>query len=211
MSISCMLRCYVSYVKGATCYVKLLHNVKEWMNILPYVRFYVKKMRTCECSLIVGIKLNISSVICHWNHIAHAKLKVYFRKNALKIINEEIERGKYKFNLDNFNQANLIHNFLTNYKIVRLILTLTNVVWHRAVPLVSLVWHWAVPSSPESSIQDLPSDSRFLKDFKRFSFKHVSTLPHIFQICMAHTDTFNWLFKWIGSLLLTPLGEEIWA
>ena len=41
--------------------------------------------------LIVGIKLNISSVICHLKHIAQPKLKVYFLKNALKVINEAIQ------------------------------------------------------------------------------------------------------------------------
>ena len=33
----------LSYVSGVTCYVKLLRNVREWMNILPYVRSYVEK------------------------------------------------------------------------------------------------------------------------------------------------------------------------
>ena len=37
------IRCYVSYVSGVTYYVKLLRNVREWMNILPYVRSCVKK------------------------------------------------------------------------------------------------------------------------------------------------------------------------
>ena len=36
-------------------------------------------------------------------HIAQAKLKVYFLKNTLKTIDEEVERGKYKFNLSKFN------------------------------------------------------------------------------------------------------------
>ena len=42
---------------------------------------------------MVGIKLNISSVICHLKHSAQPKLKVYFLKNALENINEEVKRG----------------------------------------------------------------------------------------------------------------------
>ena len=41
--------------------------------------------------LIVGIKLNISSVICHLKHSAQPKLKVYFLKNALENINEKVK------------------------------------------------------------------------------------------------------------------------
>ena len=56
--------------------------------------------------LIVGIKLNITSVICHLKHIAQPKLKAYFLKNTLENINEEVKR-------DNFNYAyQIYHNFL---------------------------------------------------------------------------------------------------
>ena len=37
------------------------------------------------------MKLNISFVIFHWKHIAQPKIKVYFVKNALKTINEEVK------------------------------------------------------------------------------------------------------------------------
>ena len=37
------------------------------------------------------MKLNISLVICHVKHSAHPKLKVYFLKNALEIINEKVK------------------------------------------------------------------------------------------------------------------------
>ena len=40
---------------------------------------------------MVGIKLNINSVICHLKHSAQPKLKVYFLKNALENINEKVK------------------------------------------------------------------------------------------------------------------------
>ena len=53
------------------------------------------KIQSLQEALIVGRKLNISSVICHLKHIAHPKLKVYFLKNTLKTINDEVRRGKF--------------------------------------------------------------------------------------------------------------------
>ena len=47
---------------------------------------------------MVGIKLNISSVISHLKHSAQPKLKDYYLRNALENINEKVERG-------NFNEA----------------------------------------------------------------------------------------------------------
>ena len=41
--------------------------------------------------VIAGIKPNINSVIYHRKHITQPKLKVYFLKNALKTINEEVK------------------------------------------------------------------------------------------------------------------------
>ena len=42
-------------------------------------------------------KTQYQSVICHWKHIAQAKLKVYTLKNTLKTINEDIERSKVEY------------------------------------------------------------------------------------------------------------------
>ena len=42
---------------------------------------------------MVGIKLNITSVICHLKHSAQPKLKVCFSQNALENINEEVKRA----------------------------------------------------------------------------------------------------------------------
>ena len=49
----------------------------------------MENIQSLQEPLIVGIKLNISSAICHLKHIAQPKLKVYFLKNALENINEE--------------------------------------------------------------------------------------------------------------------------
>ena len=51
-----------------------------------------------EISINSDTELNISSVLCLWKHTAKLKSKVYFLKNALKTITEEVERGKNKFN-----------------------------------------------------------------------------------------------------------------
>ena len=57
---------------------------------------------------MVGIKLNISSVICHLKNIAQPELRIYFLKNALRTTDEEAKRGKR-------NEANEIYyNFFTN-------------------------------------------------------------------------------------------------
>ena len=42
-------------------------------------------------------KTQYQSVICHWKHIAQAKLKVYTLKNTLKTINEDVERSKVEY------------------------------------------------------------------------------------------------------------------
>ena len=55
----------------------------------------MEKNQTLREPLIVRVNINISSVICHLKHIAQPKLKVYFLKNALKTINEEVKRGKF--------------------------------------------------------------------------------------------------------------------
>ena len=55
----------------------------------------MEKIQSLQELLIVGIKLNISSVICHLKHIAQPKLKIYFLKNALGNINEEAKRGNF--------------------------------------------------------------------------------------------------------------------
>ena len=52
----------------------------------------MEKIQSLWEPLMVGIKLNISSVICHLKHSAQPKLKVYFLKNALENINEEVKR-----------------------------------------------------------------------------------------------------------------------
>ena len=49
----------------------------------------MEKIQSLYEPLIVGIKLNISSAICHLKHIAQLKLKVYFLKYALENTNEE--------------------------------------------------------------------------------------------------------------------------
>ena len=54
----------------------------------------MEKVQSLYEPLIVGIKLNISSVICHIKHIAQPKLKIYFLKNALENINE-VKRGNF--------------------------------------------------------------------------------------------------------------------
>ena len=55
----------------------------------------MEKIQSLQETLIVGIKLSISSVIYHTKHIVKPKLKFQFLKNALKIINEVVERGKF--------------------------------------------------------------------------------------------------------------------
>ena len=54
---------------------------------------YGKKFNSLQEPLIVRIKLNISSVICHLKHKAQPKLKVCFLKNALITINDEVKMG----------------------------------------------------------------------------------------------------------------------
>ena len=49
----------------------------------------MEKIKSLSEPLIVGIKLNTSSVICLLKHSAQPKLKVYFLKNALGNINKE--------------------------------------------------------------------------------------------------------------------------
>ena len=55
----------------------------------------MEKSKSLWEPLIVGIKLSISSVICHLKHIAQPKLKVYFLKNSLENINEKVKRGNF--------------------------------------------------------------------------------------------------------------------
>ena len=50
----------------------------------------MEKIQSLYEPLIVGIKLNISSVIYALKHKAQPKLKVYFLKNAFENINEEV-------------------------------------------------------------------------------------------------------------------------
>ena len=56
-----------------------------------YRTILMERIQSLQESLIVGIKLNISTVICHLKNSAQLKLKVYFSKNALENINEEVE------------------------------------------------------------------------------------------------------------------------
>ena len=51
----------------------------------------MERIKSLEEPLIVGIKLNISSAVCHLKHSVQPKLKVYFSKNALKNINEDVK------------------------------------------------------------------------------------------------------------------------
>ena len=44
---------------------------------------------------MVGIKLNISSVICHLKRIAQPKLQVYFLKDAWENNNEKAKRSNF--------------------------------------------------------------------------------------------------------------------
>ena len=53
----------------------------------------MEKNQSLYEQLIIGTKLNISSVICHLKHIAQLKLKADFVKNSLKTINDEVKRG----------------------------------------------------------------------------------------------------------------------
>ena len=50
----------------------------------------MERIQSLKEPLIVGIKLNISSVICHLKDSAQPKLKVYFSKDALENINERV-------------------------------------------------------------------------------------------------------------------------
>ena len=52
---------------------------------------FYEKIQSLQDPLIVGIKLNISSVICNLKHSAQPKLKVYFLKKSLENINEEVK------------------------------------------------------------------------------------------------------------------------
>ena len=50
----------------------------------------MERIQSLKEPLIVGIKLNINSVICHLKDSAQPKLKVYFSKDALENINERV-------------------------------------------------------------------------------------------------------------------------
>ena len=50
----------------------------------------MERIQSLKEPLIVGIKLNISSVICHLKDSVQPKLKVYFSKDALENINERV-------------------------------------------------------------------------------------------------------------------------
>ena len=49
----------------------------------------IKKVQSLQVSLIVWIKLNISSLVCYWKQIAQLKWKIYSLKNTSTNINEE--------------------------------------------------------------------------------------------------------------------------
>ena len=75
--------------------------------------FYGKNSITIGAiKLIVTIKLIINSVICHLKQRAQPKLKVYFLKNALKTITDEVKEGK-------LNYANQIYYHLLTNLIIR--------------------------------------------------------------------------------------------
>ena len=56
----------------------------------PIELILMERIQSLKEPLIVGIKLNISSVICHLKDSAQPKLKVYFSKDALENINERV-------------------------------------------------------------------------------------------------------------------------
>ena len=51
----------------------------------------MERIQSLQKPLIVGIKLIISSVICHLKHSAQPKLKVYFLKNAMENLNKKVK------------------------------------------------------------------------------------------------------------------------
>ena len=55
----------------------------------------MKKIQTLWEPLIVGIKLNISSVICQLKRPAQPKLKDFVLKSTLETIIEEVQRGNF--------------------------------------------------------------------------------------------------------------------
>ena len=57
----------------------------------PIELILTEKIQSLQEPLIVGIKPNISTVICYLKHSAQPKLKVHFSKNALENINEEVK------------------------------------------------------------------------------------------------------------------------
>ena len=57
----------------------------------PKELIHMERIQSLQEPVIVGIKLNISSVMCHLKHSAQPKLKVYFLKNALENINGKVK------------------------------------------------------------------------------------------------------------------------
>ena len=103
--------CYSNPTYSETWRQILIENILFISKLFDNLLFPIFKIWFTFCSDVHNyqIKLNISSVICHFKHIAQPKLKVYFLKNALGNVNEEVKRG-------NFNYANqTYYNFLTIY------------------------------------------------------------------------------------------------
>ena len=55
----------------------------------------MEKIQSLLEPLIVGIKVNISSLICHLKHLSQQKLKICFLKNAFENALEEVKKGNY--------------------------------------------------------------------------------------------------------------------
>ena len=57
----------------------------------PIELILMERIQSLQELLIVGIKLNISSVICHLKHSVQPKLKVYFLKMHWKILMQKVK------------------------------------------------------------------------------------------------------------------------
>ena len=77
------------------CYIKWLihHHIEQILS---------EKIQSLLEPSVVGMKLNISSVMSVKTN-SPSKIKSLLSNKCIETINEEVGRGKYKFNLNKFN------------------------------------------------------------------------------------------------------------
>ena len=118
------------YLQRNTFYKKSFNNhpsiFKSWFTFCSDVHNYQTVTSTdkrfkpsCRTDSLGKVSITIGAInswnktqhqlaICHWKHIAKPKLKVYFPKKCIKVI-DEVERDKHKFNWNKFNYTNQIY------------------------------------------------------------------------------------------------------